>query len=117
MRKAILLLKAVVLLIICTGTALAEPKNGFGLNAGMTSNNMSGTTTPGGIAYSYSSNGLSFGMDYQFAVSDRFSINPIFIISPGESLTSTLQTGTVFSDAQPPDSAGHGILVCSLDTG
>ncbi len=114
MKKIIICLNALMLLLIAAGNAFAAPESGFGLNAGMTSNRMSGTASPAGTAYSYSSSGLSVGMDYQFALSDSFSINPIFMISSGESLTSTLQAGTMFSGAQPPDSAGHGIFGLQL---
>lgn len=110
MRIRILFLKALMLLIISEGNAFAAAESGFGLNAGRTSNQMSGTTKPGGTAYSYSSFGLSIGMDYQIALSDSFSISPMLIVSAEESLTSTLQAGTIFSGPQPPNSAGHGIL-------
>lgn len=112
MKKIIIGLNA--LLLGAASNVFAAAESGFGLNAGMTSNRMNGTTIPGSATYSYSSSGLSLGVDYQLAVSDSFSINPIFIISAGESLTSTLQAGTVFSGVQPPDSAGHGIFGLQL---
>jgi hypothetical protein len=105
MQKIFTILKALVLLTICSSTALAEPKSGFGLSVGGTSNNMSGTTIPGGVAYSYSSSGLSVGMDYQFAVSKSFSINPLLMSSGEDAIGTTLQTGTV---------AGHGFLGLQL---
>lgn len=114
MKKIIICSNALMLLLIVTGNALAAPESGFGINLGMARNSMSGTTTPAGTAYSYSSSGLSVGMDYQFALSDSFSISPIFIISSGESLNSASQAGTIFSGAQPPDSAGHGIFGLQL---
>jgi len=114
MRKTILLLSALMVFAMSADKALAEPGNGFSINSGLTSHNMSGTTSPAGAAYSYSSSGLSVGMDYQFALSDNFSISPIFIISVGESLISTPQAGTVFSGIQAPDSAGHGIFGLQL---
>jgi len=105
MRKLVLLLNVLVLFVICAGDALAEPKSGFGLNLGATSNKMDGATIPGGTAYAYSSTGMSVGIDYQFAVSDSFSINPIFMSSGEDASGSTLQAGT---------SAGHGILGLQL---
>lgn len=93
-RKIIILLKALALLTICVSTAFAEPKNGFGLSAGWTSNNMSGTTIPGGTAYSYSSSGLDSGLDYQFALSDRLSINPFFMVSSENASSTTPQSVT-----------------------
>lgn len=114
MRTRILLVKALMLLIISAGNAFAAPGSGFGLNIGMANSSMNGTTTPAGAAYSYSSSGVSIGMDYQFALSDSFSISPIFMISASESLNSTLKAGTIFSGAQPPNSAGHGILGLQL---
>jgi hypothetical protein len=94
MQKIFILLKALVLLTICTGTAFAEPKSGFGLNVGAANNKMSGTTIPGGAAYSYTSQGLSVGIDYQFAVSKKFSINPLLMSSSEDFSGTTLQAGT-----------------------
>jgi hypothetical protein len=105
MQKIFTLLKVVVLLALCAGNAFAEPKSGFGLNAGMASNNMSGTTLPGGTAYSYASTGLSVGADYQFVVSDSFSINPLLMSSGEDFSGTTLQTGTT---------GGHGIFGVQL---
>lgn len=110
MREKFIFSNALMLLMLSAGNALAAPGSGFGLNIGMANSSMNGTTTPGGIAYSYSSSGVSLGMDYQFALSDSFSVSPIFMISSGESLNSTLQAGTIFSGAQAPNSAGHGIF-------
>jgi hypothetical protein len=88
-------------LVIGLGTfslqAAAEPRNGFGLDAGMASFNMtpqSGTTT-------YSSSGLSLGMDYQIALSKRFSLSP-FLMTSGEA--SSVSNVTI----------GHGILGLQL---
>lgn len=115
MKKIIICSNILVLSLLAAGNALAAPESGFGLNLGTSSHRMDGTMMAGGTTYSYSSSGgINIGMDYQFAVSDHFSINPIFMISSGESLSSTTQAGTVFSGAQPPDSAGHGILALQL---
>ena len=60
--------------------AIAEPQNGFGLDAGMARYNM----TPQSGGATYSSAGLSLGLDYQFALSRQFSLNP-FLMTSGES--------------------------------
>lgn len=92
MKIGNLLMNTAMLFALVTGTAVAEPKNGFGLNAGLASHNRD----CGGCAGS-STSGLSLGLDYQFALSDKWSISP-FLMSSGES--SSNATGTV----------GHGIL-------
>jgi hypothetical protein len=91
-------LNTAMLFVLLTGTAVAEPKNGFGLNAGLVSHNMEDQCASCG---SYSSSGLSLGLDYQFALSDRFSISP-FLMTSGES---TNVSGVT---------AGHGILGVQL---
>jgi hypothetical protein len=95
MRIRTLLLNTAMLFTLLTGTAAAEPKNGFGLNAGLASHSMN---DPGGP---YTSSGLSIGIDYQFALSDKFSISP-FLMSSGES---TDISGVTM---------GHGILGAQL---
>lgn len=95
MKTCNLLISSALLLILHTGAAIAEPKNGFGLNAGLANHSM---TEPGG---SYTSSGLSIGLDYQFALSDKLSISP-FLMSSGET--------TNFSGM----TAGHGILGVQL---
>jgi hypothetical protein len=97
MKIIILLLNAAILFAILTGTAVAEPKNGFGLNAGLASHNRD----CGGCIGS-STSGLSIGLDYQFALSDKFSISP-FLMSSGE--TNRNVSGTT---------VGHGILGAQL---
>jgi hypothetical protein len=87
-----------VLFVMLTGTALAEPKNGFGLNAGLASHSMQDQCS---YCSSYSSTGLSLGLDYQFALSDKFSISP-FLMTSAES---TSVSGV---------NAGHGILGVQL---
>ena len=98
MKTRNLLLNTAMLFILLTGTAVAEPKNGFGLNAGLVSSSMQDQCTS---CSSYSSSGLSLGLDYQFALSDRFSISP-FLMTSGES---TSVSGV---------NAGHGILGVQL---
>jgi hypothetical protein len=91
--------------VFFASTAFAEPKNGFGVNAGLASHSMKATFTQGtpGTA-SYSSSGLSLGIDYQIALSDHFSLNP-FLMTSGESASGDVVSGT---------SAGHGILGLQL---
>ncbi len=95
MKTTSLLFSAAILFALQTGTAVAGPKNGFGLNAGLTSHTMDCNCLPD------SSSGLSLGLDYQFALSDTFSISP-FLMSSGES---TNLSGVT---------AGHGILGVQL---
>jgi len=99
MKIRYLLLNAAVLFVLLTGTALAEPRNGFGLNAGLASHTMQDQCT--GICSSYDTSGLSVGLDYQFAISDKFSISP-FLMSSAESTSNSAV------------SAGHGIFGVQL---
>lgn len=98
MKTRNLILNTAVLFSLLTGTAVAEPKNGFGLNAGLASHSLEDQCASCG---SYSSSGLSLGLDYQFALSDKFSISP-FLMTSGES---TSVSGV---------NAGHGILGVQL---
>lgn len=91
------LLNTAVLFAFLTGTAVAEPKNGFGLNAGLASH----SRDCGGCLAS-STSGLSLGLDYQFALSDKVSLSP-FLMTSGES--SSNLSGVTF---------GHGILGAQL---
>lgn len=97
MKTGTLLLNIAMLFALLTGTALAEPRNGFGLNAGL-ANHSRGCN---GCAAS-STSGLSLGLDYQFALSDKLSISP-FLMSSGE-------TSSNVSDV----TVGHGILGVQL---
>lgn len=92
-----LLLNTAMLFVLLTGTAVAEPKNGFGLNAGLVGH----SRDCGGCAGSNTS-GLSLGLDYQFALSDKLSISP-FLMTSGE--TSSNVSGATVS---------HGILGAQL---
>ena len=101
------LLFSSLLLSVYAGAAHAEPKSGFGLQGGFASHSMSGTITAGamtGQPLSYSSSGLSLGIDYQIALTPNFSINP-FLQSSGESTSGNLVPGVT---------AGHGILGLQL---
>ena len=92
-----MVLHAVILFSLLTGTALANPQNGFGLNAGLVSH----SRDCGGCVGS-STSGLSLGLDYQFALSDKISISPFLMTS---SETSSNVSGTTI---------GHGILGVQL---
>jgi len=96
MKSGSMLIALAVLISLLSGTAVAGPQNGFSLNAGLASHSMS----PEGYG-SYTSTGLSFGLDYQFAVADKLSISP-FLMSSAESSSVSGVT------------AGHGILGVQL---
>lgn len=99
MKKLAVVTVTWILFAFGTGSAHAEAKNGFGLNGGVATHHM---TDP--IFGNYQSTGLSIGLDYQFAVSENFSINP-FLMSSGESTSGAVLSGTI---------AGHGILGLQL---
>ncbi|MDH4216184.1 MAG: DUF3575 domain-containing protein [Gallionella sp.] len=96
MKTSKLLISSALLFASLAGTAAAEPKNGFGLNAGLASH----SRECGGCVLS-STSGLSIGVDYQIALSDKLSINP-FLMSSGETTNASGIT------------AGHGILGVQL---
>jgi hypothetical protein len=101
MKKAAMCtaLALIALLALNAGTARAEVKSGFGLFGGYVNYNNSTTFKPGygSGTFTYSSSGVSVGIDYQFAVSDSVSINP-FLMSSRE------------SSSVPGATASHGIL-------
>lgn len=97
MKTGNLLLSAAALFVLLTGTALAEPRNGFSVNAGLVSH----SRDCGGCLGS-STSGLSLGLDYQFALSDKLSISP-FLMTSAE--TSSNVSGTTVN---------HGILGAQL---
>lgn len=92
-----MILVSVLLSSSFSGAAIAGPKNGFSVNAGLASHNRD----CGGCTGS-STSGLSLGMDYQIAVSKNFSINPFLMTS---SETNKNISGTT---------VGHGILGVQL---
>jgi hypothetical protein len=98
MKTGNLLLNSAVLFVLLTGTAAAEPKNGFGLNAGLVSHTMKDQCT---FCSSYNTSGLSIGLDYQFALSDKLSLSP-FLMTSGESTSNSGVT------------ANHGIFGVQL---
>lgn len=102
-KRWVLLLAAICL--FCASTSEAKPRTGFGFNLGIASHNIDGKFKQGqgavsGQEFSYSSAGLSIGIDYQIALTETFSLNP-FLMSSGERVSGDLADGT---------SAGHGIL-------
>jgi hypothetical protein len=97
MKTRNLLLSTTMLFALLTGTAVAEPKNGFGLNAGLASHSRECNGCAGS-----STSGLSLGLDYQFALSDTFSISP-FLMTSAESSKNV--SGTT---------VGHGIVGVQL---
>lgn len=97
MKTRSILLNTAMLFALLTGVAVAEPKNGFGLNAGLVSH----SRDCGGCAGS-STSGLSIGLDYQFALSDNWSVSP-FLMTSGE--TSKNVSGATVN---------HGILGAQL---
>jgi opacity protein-like surface antigen len=86
LKKAYILL---ALMAAGTSCAQARPVAGIGLDAGLVASRMNDP-----IAGSYQSNGLSAGLDYQFAVSDSFSINPFLMTSFEAATGGNLQSGT-----------------------
>ena len=89
-------LSTVALFALFTGTAQANPHNGFGLNAGLVNHSRDC------VCLASTSSGLSLGLDYQFALSNNLSISP-FLMTSVESNSNV--SGTAFS---------HGILGVQL---
>jgi hypothetical protein len=98
MKTRNMIFTAAMLFVLLTGTALAEPRNGFSLNAGLASHTMKDQCA---FCSSYNTSGLSLGLDYQFALSDKLSINP-FLMSSAESTNTSGVT------------ASHGIFGVQL---
>ena len=76
-------LSALFLLISATllpaTQTLAQPESGFGLFGGV-ARHKSEVALPG-LPFSFDSSGVSIGVDWQIAIGDSFSINPIFMTS------------------------------------
>jgi hypothetical protein len=90
-------------LLLGSNPATAAPKNGFAVFGGMASHSADGKgTLPPitGVPFSYSSSGVSIGIDYQVALGDSLTLNP-FLMSSSESTSGDLNSGVT---------AGHGIL-------
>lgn len=100
------LMIATLLSGLCLGTAQAAPQNGFSLNTGYISTDSTITyTTPilaGLPASTYNTTGMTFGMDYQFALNEQWSLSP-FLMS---SIESSNTAGNV--------TFAHGILGLQL---
>lgn len=93
MKHKMSLIGAAALLALGTAAAQAEPQSGFSVNGGLTSSSSTGNYTlppPGPVTYS--SSGLSLGIDYQIALNQNLSLNPFLMLS-GESGGGSL-TGT-----------------------
>lgn len=83
MKKRFVWATAVMALGLGAGPAHAKPASGLGVNAGLVASRMNDP-----IVGSYQSNGLSLGLDYQFALSNSLSINP-FLMTSGEPASGT----------------------------
>ena len=83
MKKAVIIfLTSIALNSLSVTNLFAKAESGFGLFGGAASHefedkNLDGSTTK------FESSGLSLGIDYQFAISDHFSISP-FLVGSGE---------------------------------
>ncbi len=102
MKKQIVLPAILILSAFSAGSAQAEPKNGFALDAGLTTHRM---TNP--VTGNYQSTGVSLGLDYQFAVSDSLSLNP-FLMTSGETVSGNAANFAAGTNA------GHGMLGLQL---
>lgn len=99
MKKQLVLPAILAAFALGAGNAQAAPKSGFGLDAGLATQHMTGPA-----AGSYQGTGVSIGIDYQIAVSDSFSINP-FLMSSAENTSGNVTAGT---------KSAHGILGLQL---
>jgi len=97
MKRVMVVLFAAALWIVFVRAGEAAPRTGFGVDVGVASHIMDGTFKQGGNV-SYSSLGLSLGIDYQIAVSEKFSINPF------------LMTSSEQGNGDVSGSVGHGIF-------
>ena len=92
-------LVALTVMLVPAGSAWADAKSGFGLGGGFASH--TGKDSDG---FEYSSAGLSIVLDYQIALGDSFSINPM-LESSGEKVSPKDSTVTCSNCT-----VGHGIL-------
>jgi hypothetical protein len=100
MKISQVLISSALGFIFCTGTALADPKDGFGLNGGLSSY----SRDCGGGGCATSTSGLSLGVDYQVALSNMFSISP-FLMTSSETASNASSSGLAI---------GHGLLGIQL---
>ena len=96
MKKNVLTLSISGLILLFTISSIDAAKNGFGLFGGLARHTSEVTT----YSTEYTSSGLSIGVDYQFALSDSFSISAFYIFSDEST------SGDIISDA----TASHDIL-------
>jgi hypothetical protein len=89
LKKAYILPALLALMAATTSGAQAKPVAGFGLDAGLIASRMNDP-----VAGSYQGNGLSLGLDYQFAVSESLSLNPFLMTSVESATGGNLQSGT-----------------------
>lgn len=100
------LLLGLVVFVVFTGNAMAEPKDGFGINVGGSGNFMTSTYTVGSVAnplgstYNYKSSGGSVGMDYQIVFPNKLTLNPFVIVS----------SETTDLAGQSSSTMGHSVL-------
>lgn len=108
MRKVIACAAIIAVLSGCGAIAHASARSGFGVYGGIASHSDKGTFNSispyYGETLSYSSQGVSLGLDYQVAVGDRLSIDP-FLQSSAESTSGDLNPGV---------SASHGVVGIEL---
>jgi hypothetical protein len=80
-------LMSLALFTLCTGNAMATPKDGFGINIGAAGHVMNSTYTVGSLANplgstaTYNSSGMSLGMDYQIVYTEQLTLNPFLMVS------------------------------------
>jgi hypothetical protein len=80
MRLAAEIVVLALLAVLPGQAARAEPRNGFGLAGGLTAHRARYTFADGSFV-PYTSAGLSLGGDAQFAVDERWSLNPYLLLS------------------------------------
>lgn len=105
--KRVLGMGLAVWLVLAAQTAQARPHEGWSAMAGFAGFTSRGEFTEGlldGETFEIQTSGYSFGADFQFALTDRLSLNPI-IMTSSESAT---------SDELDVASASHGAIGAQL---
>ena len=93
MKKLNIIALAVMVSAMLWSNVEARPKTGFGLFGGVASHSADGKFRFSPITkFSYSSSGLSIGIDYQFAIGENISFNP-FLVSSFEDTRGDLVSG------------------------
>ena len=93
-------------MLVLASPAWAAAGSGFGLYGGFASHTSKGQfTVPPltGVEFEFTSSGISFGIDYQFAIGDSFSISPFLMTSSEQFEEKT----NVFTEAED---GSHSIL-------